>query len=87
MPSPPPPSRGTTSQANHSATQKGPTQSAVCIYLGKCKTEEKCKQHRARVSFFLNLFDALLRVRTSGRRIAFIIGAPNGCQCPGILLV
>jgi hypothetical protein len=74
-------SRGTMSKANHSAIQKGLTQTAVCIYLEKCKTEEKCKQHKIRVSFSLKPFS------TSGRRTAFTIGAPHRCQCPGILLV
>jgi predicted transcriptional regulator len=83
-------SRGTMGKANHSAIQKGLTQTAVCIYLEKYKTEEKHKHHKMRVSFYhflQNLFDALLQVRTSGRRTAFIIGARHGCQCPGILLV
>lgn len=44
-------SRGTMSKANHSAIQKGLTQTAVCIYLEQFKTEERCKQHKTRVSF------------------------------------
>ena len=81
-------SRGTMSKANHSAIQKGLTRTAVCIYLEKCKTEEKCKQYIKRVYHFLqNLFDAVLQVRTSGWRTTFIIGAPRGSQFPGILLL
>jgi len=44
-------SRGTMSKANHSAIQKGLTQTAVCIYLEKCNTAEKCKKHKTRVKF------------------------------------
>ena len=74
-------SRGTTSKANHSAIQKGLTQTAVWIYLEKYETEGKCKQHKTRVSFSPKPFS------TAERRTAFTIGAPHRCQCPRILLV
>jgi len=60
-----PPSCGTVSQANHSAIQKGLTQTAVCIYLENVKLKEKASNIKRVYHFLQNLFDELLRVRTS----------------------